>query len=228
MDEVALALGRKQGVSKERLPEDKAAFSLVPTFSGGWYFPSEDDPPREPILSQEELAERLEKNWSGLRRRVLLLPAFDQEQLYKNLVKDHWATVTSLSERDVAEAPVARLNPNAVHNDDFTMVKWYDTDYRFALGAQAGAVRALWEEWERSGLGLHQETIHNLIDPERRTFRMDMTFRHHPALGKMIRAVGDGVYQLFAPDCSVTQGEKIEKSRQKLLGSAASAHPPLK
>lgn len=89
--------------------------------------------------------------------------------------------------------------PKAVHNADFTMVDWYGTEYTFALGVQSSAVKALWEEWETTGLGLHQDTIREAIDPERDTFRMDTAFRNHPAFGTIIQRCGDGRYKLAPP-----------------------------
>ena len=61
-------------------------------------------------------------------------------------------------------------------------------------------MRALWEEWERSGLGLHQNTIREAVDAERDSFRMDKTFRNHAAFGSMIQRIGDGRYKLTPPD----------------------------
>jgi hypothetical protein len=87
----------------------------------------------------------------------------------------------------------------AIHNADFTMVDWFGTEYLFALGVQSSAVRALWAEWEQSGLGLHQDTIREAIDTERDHFRMDTAFRNHPALGTMIQRCGDGRYKLARP-----------------------------
>jgi hypothetical protein len=92
--------------------------------------------------------------------------------------------------------------PKPSHSADFTFVNWFGTKYTFALGVQASAVRALWEEWENSGLGLHQETVRNAIDAERDNFRMDTTFRKHPAFGTMIQRCGDGRYKLNPPDNS--------------------------
>ena len=48
----------------------------------------------------------------------------------------------------------------------------------------------------QTGLGLHQQTIREKIDTVRDKFRMDDTFRGHPAFGTMIRKAGDGRYQL--------------------------------
>lgn len=100
-----------------------------------------------------------------------------------------------------------------VHNADFTMVVWYGTPHRFALGVQSSAVKALWEEWQRTGLGLHGQTIRDAIDPERDSFRMDKAFRGHAAYGTMIQAIGDGHYQLTPPACqSLPASRKSEKN----------------
>lgn len=98
-------------------------------------------------------------------------------------------------------------------NSDFTMVKWGDVEYRFSLGIQSSAVRVLFEEWKKTGMGLHQQTIRQSIDDERDSFRMDNAFRGHPALGTMIQSRGDGRYQLVAPGSRRTpQAKKTKKS----------------
>jgi hypothetical protein len=79
------------------------------------------------------------------------------------------------------------------------MVNWFGTEYHFALGVQSAAVRALWHEWERKGLGLHQQTIGAAVDAARDSFRMDAAFRNHPAYGTMIRRCGAGRYRLAPP-----------------------------
>jgi hypothetical protein len=93
----------------------------------------------------------------------------------------------------------APASQTVIHNADFTMVNWFGREYSFALEVQAPVVEALWEEWERSGLGLHQQTIREAIDKERDTFRMDTAFRKHPAFGTMIQRCGDGRYRLVPP-----------------------------
>jgi hypothetical protein len=92
-----------------------------------------------------------------------------------------------------SESPESK---KATHNADFTMVNWFGEEYTFALGVQSSALKALWEEWEKTGLGLHQDTIRNSIDAERDSFRMDTAFRNHPAFGRMIKKIGDGKYKL--------------------------------
>jgi hypothetical protein len=103
----------------------------------------------------------------------------------------------------------------AVHNADFTMVKWFGTEYHFALGVQSSAVRALWAEWEQTGLGLHQETIREAIDAERDNFRMDTPFRNHPAWGTMIRRCGDGRYRLAPPDTPAAPATPKAKRKRR-------------
>lgn len=99
--------------------------------------------------------------------------------------------------RRVARPPIAA--PDARHSADFTYVYWFDREYKFALGLQAGAVRELWAEWKETGLGLHQETIRERIDAERDNFRMAHVFRNHEALNTMIVKDGDGRYRLAKP-----------------------------
>ncbi len=98
------------------------------------------------------------------------------------------------------------------HSADFTFVNWYGTEYTFALGVQSSAVKALWGEWESTGLGLHQDTIRNAVDPERDGFRMDKAFRNHPAFGTMIQKTGDGKYKLARPVAGKAPDPKAKKS----------------
>lgn len=86
------------------------------------------------------------------------------------------------------------------HSDDFTMVKWDETEYIFSPGLQAGAMKALWRAYETTGLGLHQETIRESIDAERDHFRLSNVFRDHPAYGVIIQSCGEGIYRLGKPD----------------------------
>lgn len=90
-------------------------------------------------------------------------------------------------------------NLQAIHSADFTYVSWRGTEYTFALGVQSTTVKALWQEHERTGLGLHQETIRKEVDPERDNFRLDKVFRGHPAFGAMIQSGGDGRFRLVPP-----------------------------
>lgn len=107
------------------------------------------------------------------------------------------------------------VNPEAAHNADFTMVRWFGQEYHFALGIQSSAVKALWMEWEKSGLGLHQDTIREQVDEERDKFRMDLAFRDHPAFGTMIQRRGDGRYTLCPPGSQTKTSGKGTKKRKK-------------
>lgn len=99
----------------------------------------------------------------------------------------------------IRKAVVPEQNKGCHHNKDFTMVKWYGVEYSFALGVQSSVVKALWEEWEKTGLGLSQQTIRNMIDTERDNFRMANAFRNSPAMGTIIQSDGRGTYRLAEP-----------------------------
>jgi len=109
---------------------------------------------------------------------------------------------------------LAAAEQKTKHNNDFTTVHWYGTPYTFAPGVQGRAVAALWQEWEKTGLGLHQQTIGEAADSsaDKGTFRMDHTFRNHPAFGKMIQPCGDGRYTLCPPD---SESKPARKPRKK-------------
>lgn len=125
-----------------------------------------------------------------------------------------------MRERRPAVIEKLRRQNQPAHSADFTAVKWFGMEYNFAIGVQSAAVRLLWEEWERTGLGLHQETIREKIDPERDrgSFRMDAAFRNHPALGTMIQPCGKGRYRLARPGeppvTTAPPGKKSRKSRR--------------
>ena len=133
-------------------------------------------------------------------------------------IKSEWRKAAALERRSPAAG--AGQAESAVHNDDFTMVVWYGAEYHFALGVQSTAVRALWEEWKKSGLGLHQETIHKKVDPERNSFRMDTAFRGHAAFETMIQKCGDGRYKL-APPGSQPPRQPRKKAKRSAKGEKA-------
>jgi hypothetical protein len=137
-------------------------------------------------------------------------------------------TVNGCQLDDVLEARLAELKhqiegnhatqvkSEAIHNRDFTMVNWFGTEYHFALGVQSRVVQLLWEEWEKTGLGLQQQTIREGVDAERDNFRMGMLFRNHPAMETMIKSCGDGRYKLCPPDSKVKKTlRKASKKSQK-------------
>ena len=99
------------------------------------------------------------------------------------------------------------------HNADFTMVTWFGTEYKFSPEIQAKAVAALWQEWEKTRLGLHQKTVGQKAGSaaDAGTFRMDTLFRNHPAFGTMICAEGDGIYRLTPPNSKRNHSKKSRK-----------------
>jgi len=121
------------------------------------------------------------------------------------------------------EAATTPAEPKPTHSADFTCVNWYGTKYTFALGVQASAVKALWDEWEKSGMELHQETIRRAVDAERKNFRMDKAFRNHPAFGTMIQRIGDGRYKLEPPTTAKPAPALMGKKSAKSPGIPAKA-----
>jgi hypothetical protein len=119
-----------------------------------------------------------------------------------------------------AQQDVTSREKKATHNADFTMVNWFGEEYTFALGLQSSALKALWEEWEKTGLGLHQDTIRNSIDAERDSFRMDTAFRKHPAFGTMIQKIGDGKYKLAPLRGRTTQAPSKKKESAGITSGA--------
>jgi len=82
------------------------------------------------------------------------------------------------------------------HSSDFTTVTWYDTLYIFDDGLQAKAVALLWTEYDKGEMGLSEKTIGEKIGSSAANYRLDSTFRNHPAWGTMIVKVRQGVYRL--------------------------------
>jgi hypothetical protein len=96
------------------------------------------------------------------------------------------------------------------HSADFTFVNWFGSEYRFTPGQQAEAIKHLWGEFEKGGLGLAERTIGELIGSNSDDYRLTHTFRSkskangskqsaitpHPAWGTMIQKAGPGIYRL--------------------------------
>lgn len=140
------------------------------------------------------------------------------------IAPDHWsnrneimqAVAASIADKgqiinfalDSHKSRAFRPGETPLHNDDFTEVKWYGgVTYDFALGAQSRAVKALWSEWEKGGLGSHQDTIRQKIGSRAERFRLRDVFRvekegkrmMHGAWGTMIIECGKGRFRL-APE----------------------------
>ena len=82
------------------------------------------------------------------------------------------------------------------HGPDFASVVWYGVRYSFT-GAQARAVRVLWEAWLNGTPDVRQET---LLDAAGSEGRVRSLFQGHPAFGKMIVAGAvKGLFRLAAP-----------------------------
>lgn len=100
------------------------------------------------------------------------------------------------------------------HSEDFTSINWHGRRYRFAKGIQAQAVKALWEEWQKGGHGLTQETIGTKAGSSSNRFELSKVFRvrqasklkPHPAWGTIIVEDGRSCYRLAAP---------VKKSKKK-------------
>jgi hypothetical protein len=126
----------------------------------------------------------------------------DQQQEVRNLVRRVIVTVKArLQELDGDAAPT--------HSADFTSVNWFGTKYQFVRGQQAESVRVLWNAWENKTPSLSEKTIGEEICSVNDRFRLEHVFnptkkktskrQPHPAWGKMIIRVGQGVYALSPP-----------------------------
>ena len=91
------------------------------------------------------------------------------------------------------------------HSDDFTSCIWFGARYEFTR-LQAACVKALWEARERGHGTLNQETIQKKSGSSAAYFRLDKTFRDHPAFGVMIQKASKGIYKLAPPTENPTQG----------------------
>jgi len=125
------------------------------------------------------------------------------------------AGVGKVRKKDEPATPVGGPGPQSAandetpsHSEDFTSVNWNGTRYRFAKGNQAQTVRVLWEEWEKGGHGVSQETIKEKIGSSANRLELRKVFRKktnggyetHPAWGSMIKLDSRGVYRLAVPD----------------------------
>lgn len=148
--------------------------------------------------------------WSSIHNKMKAFANVNFELIQNNLIievsqaaKQSKQLAQEKAVQDHGEViEIESMQPVAKHNADFTMVNWFGTEYQFALGVQSSAVKALWEEWEKSGLGLSQQTIRGIIDAERDAFRMVHVFRNHPAWKTMIHGDGKGRYRIVKPKLS--------------------------
>jgi hypothetical protein len=85
------------------------------------------------------------------------------------------------------------------HSSDFTTCNWYGIKYRFNK-TQARVVELLWMEWEKGTPTLKDNTIGQKIGSEAERYRVQHTFREHPAFGTMIKSNNKGIYHLAPPE----------------------------
>jgi len=146
----------------------------------------------------------------GEGRSIVLSPAIGVQDsdkvtpLSREDVLYFWDSFgTSFNELGAADSAdlLDREPEGATHSSDFTFVNWFGVPYYFTLGNQSHAVEALWAEWEKGELGLHERTIGQQIGSSAENFRLVHVFRGHPAWGQMIRDAGPrGCYRLVPPE----------------------------
>lgn len=86
--------------------------------------------------------------------------------------------------------------PRFDHSPDFVTVRWEGEALPPFTPLQAACVRVLWEAWMRRTPAISLEAIREAAGSAADRFRVDVTFRDHPAWGKMIVRVGKGRYRL--------------------------------
>jgi hypothetical protein len=87
---------------------------------------------------------------------------------------------------------------DAVHSADFREVRWFGEHYTFT-DQQSQCVKALWQEWEKGGLGLGDAALGEAAGSSSDRFRLVHTFRGHPAWRTMIQRRTAGVHYLTGP-----------------------------
>ena len=92
-------------------------------------------------------------------------------------------------------------NVTPTHGDQFDWVKCPHGEFLFTSPNQRHAVRALWEDWERGGLGVNAAKLcgNAKRDRVRDIFRSDGA--NHAAWETLIVKVKKGVYKLDLPPC---------------------------
>jgi len=96
---------------------------------------------------------------------------------------------------------IADVSPSPAHcshSDGFTSCVWYGRQFQFSK-RQAECISMLWKAWEAGTPTLSQMTIGDRVGSAAVNFRLDKTFRNHPAWGVMIQQAGRGIYKLAKP-----------------------------
>jgi hypothetical protein len=87
--------------------------------------------------------------------------------------------------------------PKNWHNEDFTRVLWYGTEYQFNK-TQARCIKYLWDNKSAT-----ETSIGEMLDSAADVYRLKDTFRnkngYHCVWGKMIQSAGKGCFKLNKP-----------------------------
>jgi len=172
----------------------------------------------------QTLTERLD----ALDRNGDLQRAWDDVKSYAAAYRDAARSAQIVVARMGKENPSAtegagnrKPTPDCTHTADFSTVTWYGETFHFNE-AEAKCIAALWAEWEKNPDGkaaLHQKTIRRIIKSENADFRLIHVFRHkagqHPAWGRMIHALGNGMFYLAKPTSSHTGKKRPKKNTPK-------------
>jgi hypothetical protein len=104
---------------------------------------------------------------------------------------------TQMGGGDYIERPVA------THNDDFTVVKWFNQNLFHFSKLRAACIKVLWETWKQGLSEVRQADILSKAQSDQK--RLDHVFRepngsYHPAWGLMIVKRSSGSYALYVPE----------------------------
>jgi len=148
----------------------------------------------------------------------------------KGELQSLWNKLKTVAAQEEKPEPVALATvpdepAKRTHSTDFTTAEWDGTKYTFSP-LQADTVKALWQEYEKTGFGLHQNAIRESLDHERGNFRVPHVFRKHPAYGVMIHSCGRGKYRLGKPD-AITKTKTKTPSKKPVKAKAAATVPPV-
>lgn len=114
----------------------------------------------------------------------------------------------STAKASPSQTEPTKQSPRFDHSSDFSTVNYGNAQFLFTR-TQARVVKLLWEQMERGGHGLSQETIGDQIGSAAKKFEMRTLFRvkspdgryaPHPALGTMIKSDRKGLFRIVPPE----------------------------
>lgn len=154
------------------------------------------------IADVAELRMALGRYGSGLESYLAQLAFFIYEQrpqYYEGFIADGGEYVVGRGHLDhEASALDVPLQAPFACSKHFLWLRVLDTWYQFRPGNQARAFQVLWEAFVRAGykdgVGVSQEDIGDAIGSVSERFRMDQTFKGHPAFNQVIQRVGKGLF----------------------------------